>query len=78
VYRFTHFASNLHTKRCIDTFVSEKAKTSYILRTKRCIDTFVSEKAKTSYILERREYITACKFEGIVDPVKYSSHGLAL
>jgi hypothetical protein len=26
VYRFTHFVSNLHTKRCIDTYVSGKAK----------------------------------------------------
>jgi hypothetical protein len=31
VCRFTYFASNLHTKKCVDTCVLEKAKTSYIL-----------------------------------------------
>jgi hypothetical protein len=31
VCRFIHFAFNLHTKRYLDTCMSEKAKTSYIL-----------------------------------------------
>jgi hypothetical protein len=34
VCRFTHFAFNLYIKRCLDTYMSEKAKTYYIFETK--------------------------------------------